>query len=385
MFQSARAIAFYLPQYHPIPENDQWWGKGFTEWTNVSKAQALFKGHHQPNLPGDLGFYDLRVPEARFAQAGLARQHGIEGFCYWHYWFAGKRLLERPFEEVLKSGEPDFPFCLAWANESWTGVWNGEPNRTLIEQTYSGEDDYIRQFHALAGAFCDQRYLTVNGKPLFLVYRPESLPDPQHFTDLWNSLAIKEGLGGIYFVGILDRSWSGVAGFDGYTYHLPGTFLQTLPRRKVQRLTRELNRRSVGRYIPVYSRKPLTVPYAPLMRNALRSIEFGPRHYPSVLPNWDSTPRHGRDGLVLSGSSPQAFREHLREALDIVRDRNPDHRLVFLKSWNEWAEGNYLEPDLRFGAAYLEAIREELSVVGELEKDHAPHLINETVSLNLAV
>lgn len=379
-----RLIAFYLPQFHAIPENDGWWGKGFTEWTNVSKARPLFRGHNQPNVPADLGFYDLRVPEARAAQAEMARQHGIEGFCYWHYWFNGRRLLERPFQEVLESQEPDFPFCLAWANESWTGVWNGEPKKILIEQTYPGEDDYIRHFQALLKAFGDERYITVNGKPLFIVYRPESLPDSHRFTDLWNSLALKAGLRGIYFVGIQDRPWSEVAGFDGYTYHLPGTYLQALPGRIRKQLVRKLEGSWIDRYIPGYSPRPLSVPYELLTRNALSSIRFGPRHFPSVLPNWDSTPRHGKNGLVVSGGSPQAFRRHLREAVDVVHDRDPDHRLVFLKSWNEWAEGNYLEPDLRFGKAYLEVVREEVSRVQEFAPQSLLDRMSETASADCA-
>ena len=169
----ARLIALYLPQFHPIPENDQWWGKGFTEWTNVAKAVPMFSGHYQPRIPADLGFYDLRVPEVRMAQAEMAAEHGVEGFCYWHYWFAGKRLLERPFNEVLKSGEPKFPFCLAWANQTWTGIWHGAPDRILIEQTYPGIKDYESHFYALLDSFIDERYIKIDGKPVFVVYKPE--------------------------------------------------------------------------------------------------------------------------------------------------------------------------------------------------------------------
>ena len=145
----ARVIAFYLPQFHPIPENDEWWGPGFSEWRNVAKARPLFRGHYQPRIPGELGFYDLRVPETRWAQAELARTHGVEGFCYWHYWFAGRRILERPFNEVLRFKEPDFPFCLAWANQTWTGIWHGLRDKILIEQTYPGRQDYLAHFQAL--------------------------------------------------------------------------------------------------------------------------------------------------------------------------------------------------------------------------------------------
>jgi hypothetical protein len=383
--RKVRTIAFYLPQFHPIPENDEWWSRGFTEWTNVARARPLFKGHSQPRVPTDLGFYDLRVPEARAAQADIARQHGVEGFCYWHYWFAGKRLLERPFQEVLESGEPNFPFCLAWANESWTGVWNGQPDKILIKQTYPGQEDYVRHFEALLDAFCDERYIQVDGRPMFVVYMPDSLPEPERFTDLWNELAIKAGLKGMYFVGIVDRPWSQTPGFDGYTYHLPGTFLKMLPKRKRNRLIKNLRGRSIGSYLPGHTGSPALVDYSVLMRNALGSIEFGPEHYPSVLPNWDSTPRHGVKGLVLTESTPESFRAHLRQAIDIVQTREPDHRLIFVKSWNEWAEGNYLEPDSRFGTAYLEVIREELSSVRDPATSMPFDQAGQAVTVDLAV
>ena len=185
MENRTRVLALYLPQFHPIPENDQWWGKGFTEWTNVARAKPLFGRHKQPRVPADLGFYDLRLPEAREAQAALARAYGIEGFCYWHYWFGdGKQLLERPLAEVVASGEPDFPFCLAWANETWTGKWYGAPNRILAEQTYPGEADHIRHFYALLPAFRDPRYVTVDGLRVFLIYKPAAIPDLKRFIEL---------------------------------------------------------------------------------------------------------------------------------------------------------------------------------------------------------
>src|ERR1017187_7945146 len=198
--RNARLIAFYLPQFHPILENDAWWGAGFTEWTNVAKAKPLFPGHYQPHVPADLGFYDLRVPETRTAQAALARNAGIEGFCYYHYWFAEKRLLERPFNEVLKSGEPDFPFCLCWANETWSGVWHGAPNRILIEQTYPGAEDHERHFYDLLPTFQDKRYMRVNNRPLFTLYAPQKLPAAAGFIAQWQNLSQKNGLPGIHFV-----------------------------------------------------------------------------------------------------------------------------------------------------------------------------------------
>ena len=218
-----KPLAFYLPQYHPIPENNEWWGEGFTEWTNVSKATPLFPGHYQPHIPSDLGFYDLRLEEARIAQADLAKQYGIEGFIYWHYWFGnGKTILERPFNEVLESGRPDFPFCLAWANQSWTGIWHGLENQILMEQQYPGKEDYEKHFYHVLPAFQDKRYIRVDGMPVFFVYLPQELPDSNAFIDQWNELAIKNGLDGIYFIGIHYIDWPHKKdGFDNKTIHQP--------------------------------------------------------------------------------------------------------------------------------------------------------------------
>src|SRR5450755_1537677 len=192
-----RAIAFYLPQFHPVPENDEWWGAGFTEWRNVAKALPLFPGHHQPHVPADLGFYDLRVPEVREQQASLARQHGIHGFCYYHYWFNGRRILERPFNEVLASGKPDFPFCLCWANENWTRVWDGGEQNVLLQQHYSAQDD-LAHIQALIPALADPRYIRINGRPLLLVYRTELLPEPARTAEIWRAEALRGGVGDLY-------------------------------------------------------------------------------------------------------------------------------------------------------------------------------------------
>jgi hypothetical protein len=199
--RKARLIAFYLPQFHPIPENDQWWGKGFTEWTNVTKAKPLFSGHYQPQLPADLGFYDLRLLDISQAQASLARNYGIYGFCYWHYWFHGKRLLGQPIDAILASGQPDFPFCLAWANESWSRRWLGEEKEILIEQRYSLEDDR-KQAEWLVQAFADPRYIKVHGRPMFLIYRPTSLPNAGQTTKTIRDVCQASGLPNPYLIGI---------------------------------------------------------------------------------------------------------------------------------------------------------------------------------------
>jgi lipopolysaccharide biosynthesis protein len=354
MTKSCRAIAFYLPQYHPIPENDMWWGKGFTEWTNAAKAKPMFHGHYQPHIPADLGFYDLRVPETRIAQAEMAREHGIEAFCYYHYWFAGKRLLERPFSEVLESGEPDFPFCLCWANQTWTGIWHGAPDRVLIEQTYPGIEDHEEHFYALLKAFMDRRYVTIDGKPLFLIYQPYEIPAVKKVTDFWRDMAEKSGLKGLYLIGYSwDSSWIPQDhGFDASivegqrfkrqwgTWRTPLTWL---------------NARYEAR-----TGKPIIRSYKEILHQLLVDGTSNGRTYPCVLPNWDNTPRCGENGLVLHDSTPELFRVQLKKALDIVKSLPLEHRICFIKSWNEWAEGNHLEPDLRFGKAYLRVIKEEV-------------------------
>jgi hypothetical protein len=340
MQKKARAIAFYLPQFHPIPENDAWWEKGFTEWTNVTKAEPLYEGHLQPKLPSELGFYDLRVPETREQQASLARSHGIEGFCYWHYWFAGKRLLERPFGEVLASGKPDFPFCLAWANATWTGIWHGAPDRVLVRQDYPGISDYTAHFFAVLDAFRDERYITVDGKPVFLVFHPVEFPDPIEFTDLWRELALKSGLKGLHLVGIAHSGWRPEQhGYDACCVDYFST-----ARSKIQ-----AQREDHG------DERPARYSYADVLRHAFDADRYGARQHPCVIPNWDNTPRSGADGVVFEGSTPERFREHLEEAIRLIDDRPFEQRLLFLKSWNEWAEGNYLEPDRQFGRQYLEA------------------------------
>ena len=359
-----RAIAHYLPQYHPIPENDEWWGKGFTEWTHVVRAKPLFRGHVQPHLPADLGFYDLRVPETRQAQADLAREHGVEAFCYWHYWFAGKRLLERPFNEVLESGEPDFPFCLGWANHSWSAAWIGLPERVFLEQTYPGREDYEKHFYALFPAFMDHRYIRVEDKPLFLVFKPHLIPEPKAFTDQWRELAAKSGLKGIFFMGIACSPWNRSPwtaeeyGFDGCLTTAGMSPVKTLDNPELAMA----QRKTISQLIRGIIHRPVIRRYEAFVRNAFDPSPLPPEFYPAALVNWDNTPRHDHSrGVVLQGCNPESFRVHLRDAVSRVVDRDMEHRLVFLKSWNEWAEGNYLEPDQEFGRGFLEVVREEVT------------------------
>jgi lipopolysaccharide biosynthesis protein len=353
---SVRILAFYLPQYHPIPENDVWWGKGFTEWTNVSKANPLFRNHHQPNLPGELGFYDLRIPEVREAQADLAKTYGIDGFCYWHYWFGnGKQLLERPFNEVLRIGKPDFPFCLAWANQSWTGKWHGLQDEILIEQTYPGEHDFIAHFNHLLPAFHDQRYIKINNKPLFIVYIPDQLPNSLLFTSLWNEIAIKNGFGGMYFIGIHQLYWDHKQdGFDEKTIHQPGQIVDVLSAGQSPKQIPFLSRLMKNKGPEVFNFSDIV--------DAYDFIKFADKDFiPTILPNWDNTPRSKNAGWVFQGSTPNLFQRLLENGIDYVHKKQSGEKLIFIKSWNEWAEGNYIEPDARWGRSYLEAVQQAKS------------------------
>lgn len=344
-----RTVAFYLPQYHPIDENNQWWGRGFTEWTNVTKARPLYRGHYQPFLPSDLGFYDLRCAETRYEQSELAKSHGVSAFCYWHYWFGGRRILERPFSEVLSNGEPNFPFCLGWANQTWSGTWHGAPDRILIEQTYLGVNDNIAHFEYLAKAFSDERYLKVDGKPVFYIFRPEDLPEAKQWSDDIRNYMVRLGFPGLYLVGECSdllgmgpkSKKAAYYGFDSMVYmrmpvcmSLNSTFTMRV-------------RRKFFRHPEVYSITK-SLPRLPSYFDVKDFI-------PCVYSNWDNTPRSGRRGLVIEGACPEVFEQQLLQAMDWAREHEPSQQFVFIKSWNEWAEGNVLEPSLRFGNGFLEA------------------------------
>jgi len=350
----ARAIAFYLPQYFPIPENDEWWGPGFTEWTNTARAQRLFPGHLQPTLPADLGFYDLRVPETRQAQSELAQRYGVEAFAYWHYWFgAGDRILDRPFREVVESGQPDMKFCLAWANQTWTGVWHAAPDTVLKQQTYPGPDDDALHFASILSAFRDDRYLRVDGRPVFYVFRPEELPDAAAFVDRWQGMARQAGLAGLYLVAeasdLLGRgSRYGKAEADGFDASV------------YMRLPVEVNRASTLRMR--VARKTLRGPEIwPYSDRIINNYPRDPHVQPCVYPNWDNTPRAGRRGLAVTGATPKRFQRNVEDAVALLADRPSQERLLWVKSWNEWAEGNHLEPDLRDGHGWLKALRAGLT------------------------
>lgn len=357
-----RIIALYLPQYHPTPDNDRWWGKGFTEWTNVGKAKPLFRGHLQPKVPADLGYYDLRLPEAREAQAELAREAGIEAFCYYHYWFGnGKEELELPLTETLRTGRPDFPFCLCWANESWHAkFWDKDGSiqkQLLIEQTYPGDEDIKNHFYSLLPAFKDKRYLKVNGKLFFMVYLPLEYPEVRRFMNIWNQLAKENGINGFYFVGHL------VHGAETNNENVKRLLNLGFEKVNVVGLFRAFakNRTFAKRILHKVLNIPYIFEYKKLLPDMINKDDDQPDVIPTIIPNWDHTPRSGISGNVLLNSSPDLFKKHVRKAMEVVNSRSEEESIIMLKSWNEWGEGNYMEPDIIFGKGYLKALKEALA------------------------
>lgn len=354
---SIRYLAIHLPQYHPIPENNEWWGEGFTEWTNVARAKPLFRGHYQPHVPADLGFYDLRLTEARQAQAELARQFGIDGFCYYHYWFHGRRLLERPVNEILDSEHPDFPFCLFWANETWEGRWHGvtTAKKTLMRQEYSEQDD-LDHIRWLAAAMADPRYIQVEGRPLFIIYRPLDLPDCARTLNAWREEMARMGMPNPFFMASNSHAYTSDLlkyGFDGVLQFLPqlsvlDCFEARNFRHRAKRLVANLARGIIASDLHVYD-------YEDSVRKMLLKTEWPV--FRSLFPAWDNSARSGRRGVVMDNSSPEKFASLLLEISRMTQEQLPPGRqLVFLNAWNEWAEGNHLEPDQKYGRAYLEAV-----------------------------
>lgn len=348
-----RLIAFYLPQFYPTKENDEWWQKGFTEWTNVGNAKPLFRGHYQPRVPADLGYYDLRVPEVREEQAQLAREAGIEGFCYWHYWFAGRRLLDRVFREVVESGKPDFPFCLCWANHSWyQKTWDpSKPDKLLIEQTYPGLQDYIDHFNAMLPAFKDKRYMKVNGKLIFGVFDSLRFKDFCLFKETWNKLAKKNNLSGFYFFGftfqteradkILRMGYDSIVPDEIVNFRNNGMTLLNKIRRKI-------------------FRTPIILHYDDYIEYVVSHFNYAENCHVCINPNFDHSPRSKERGVVICDHSPEKWEKLCSDVFSLCEKHERNCNIVFLKAWNEWGEGNYLEPDLKYGKGFIEATRRAL-------------------------
>lgn len=342
-------LAYYLPQFHSIPENDKWWGKGFTEWTNVRKAVPLYNGHRQPRVPSELGYYNLLDPEVMIRQSNMAQQYGIDGFAYWHYWFGGgKRLLEKPSQLMLDNKEITIPFCFAWANQTWTGIWHGLDNKVLMAQEYPGMQDAIEHFYEVLPFFNDARYIKIDNRPVFIIYKPLEHPFLQSFTDLWQSLALKNGFDGVHFIGV-SYSPEMPAGLQAIALQQK-YFLQ-----KPIRFIDGMFKRIIGTTLSEYLRQTKYGCNRHDFSNVIQRVanEDFPTHcYPTILTGWDNTPRSGRRGVVLENYDPDSFELMCKTVVEKLRVVKAEFCMV--KSWNEWAEGNYLEPDEKYGRKFLE-------------------------------
>ena len=350
MGKNIKLIAYYLPQFHRIKFNDDYWGKGFTEWTNTAKAKPLFRGHYQPHIPADLGFYDLSVPSIRREQAELAQKYGISAFCYWHYWLGkNQEIMDMPFKEVLKDKEITFPFCLAWANHDWHNVKTRE---IIVKQDYGGIDDYKTHYNSLFQAFKDERYYKIDNKPIFVIFNPFEIPDTSEYISLWNKLAVKDGFNGIYFIAIVKRNKdidkAQLLGFNAVNTMKLQEF--EFHRNYLEIIFDKINHS--------FFEKPYVYPFKKVMKYFLSDKEKEENVIPTIISGWDHTPRSGKKALVLDNCKPSIFSRHVSDTIKhIIHKKN---KIAFIRAWNEWAEGNHLEPDLKYGLGYLNAIKENI-------------------------
>ena len=343
MNKNIQLIAFYLPQYYEIEFNNINWGKGHTEWTDAANAKPLFKGHYQPHVPADLGFYNLLMPEAREAQAHLAKEYGVDGFCYWHYWFGnGETIMEKPFQAVLECGKPDFPFCLCWANHTWH---KPKTSKIILEQKYFGEKDHIKHFSYLLPAFKDSRYIKINNKPIFSVFNIASIPNANEYIKLWNELAIKEGFNGIYFIALAQNpnEYKKTSEFNINAINIIrlNDFLQyrTYIQDKIKYIFSDIHKYK----------------YEEASKYFISPEDLKEQNIPTIIPGWDHSPRGGKKSLILTDYTPETFENHLHDAFKLLSKKK--NKLCFIKAWNEWGEGNHLEPDLKYGLAFLETLK----------------------------
>jgi len=360
-----KIVAFYLPQFHSIPENDEWWGLGFTEWVNLKRAEPVFPGHRQPRVPLHGNYYNLLDPAVWKWQEALAREHGIDAFCYYHYWFKGKKLLEKPVEGILADNSLSLPFCLSWANEAWTRAWNGKTGVVLMSQDYGGADDWKRHYKYLRAFFLDQRYLKVDGKPVFLIYRSADIRVFDEMLAIWDRLARDDGFPGLYIVETLngiqmapcsDRSDAVLEFEPMYTMRtqLPPFYRIRLWIAKFLSLVFHGEMKTWTRL--------RQVPYGAIWSRIVRRKRayLGKRRIRGAFVDWDNSPRRGASGTIFSGGSPEVFSCHLSK---LYSQESGKGGFIFINAWNEWAEGAYLEPDSHYGLGYLEAVAKTTQTV----------------------
>lgn len=380
-----KTIAFYLPQFHSIPENDKWWGKGFTEWTNTKKAKPLFEGHYQPKTPLNENFYDLSDVTVMEKQAEMAKEYGLYGFCYYHYWFKdGKKLLEKPIENMLKDKKVDIPFCLCWANENWARNWDGGNKEIIMPQDYGTKKDWESHFQYLIEFFKDERYITVNGKPIMLIYKPEQIYVFDKMVDYWQKRAVEEGLPGLiimsqYPLALHDPAWN--SSRIEYSIKFEPTSASMIQLKAVDYLVETVRKRKfVGKIKKILFHLKLQAVANNLFRLRNKKNEKAPKleildydetwkiilnHeiFDKTIINgafvdWDNTARNVK-GRMYQGATPEKFRKYL---IELSQRENPLN-IIFINAWNEWAEGAYLEPDEKNGFAYLEALKAAMETV----------------------
>ena len=373
-----KIIAFYLPQFHNIPENDEWWGNGFTEWTNVKKAKPLYEGHMQPRVPLGGNYYNLLDDNVKIWQADLAKKYGVYGFCYYHYWFNGKMLLEKPMEQMLANKEVDIPFCICWANEPWTKAWVGDERKLLIAQEYGQEEEWKQHFMYLLPFFKDERYITKDGKPLFVFYRPDIVPCMKEMIETWDKLAKENGLSGITFAFQSgDYDWNNSKGAKLFDYDIEfqppyashwlysndGKIISAL--KKCRRLLAGWAGKKFGidlyRYGTAQYKKmtgQTVANYDSMWQKIIEAKPMRSNSIPGAFVKWDNTPRHGERGQINVGT-PEKFEYYLSKQIKHAREDYHED-MIFMYAWNEWAEGGYLEPDEDDKYGYLEAIKRAL-------------------------
>lgn len=387
MLNKLRPIAIHLPQFHPFPENDEWWGKGFTEWTNVTKAKPLYEGHDQPQLPTDLGFYDLRLAECRLKQEKLAKEYGIYGFCYYHYWFNGKLLMEKPLEEKLKNPKEDFPFMLCWANENWTRVWDGGDQNILMQQDYSDMEDHIAHINYLIPFFKDERYIKIDGKAVFAVYRTSLIPDFDKVAELWRKEVAKHGIE-LYITRFESFGEKGqefiTKNIDASIEFQPHSGIKTLKeikdknnsleKQNFKSLRDEISVSTIKQSFSHWTKKlklKSTESIPQLDGKLVEYIDFvntdieyhkneKPDHkfFRCVCPGFDNSARKAKNYFILKNTSPKIFKYWLEEKVKLFTPFSEEENLFFINAWNEWAEGNYLEPSKTWGREYLDVVKE---------------------------
>lgn len=384
MDRNIKLVAFYLPQYHAIPENDKWWGKGFTEWANVKRAQPLFTGHNQPRVPLHNNYYDLSEIANIEWQVDIARSHGIHGFCHYHYWFDGVQLLEKPTNLFLQSKIRNFSFCLAWANETWSKRWDGLDHHILQLQTHEPcKESWGRHFEYLIKAWTDERAIRIDGKPVFIIYRPYKIKQIDNMFDYWQTRAKEYDLDGIYFIAMKQFEFHNPAClkyFDGIIQFQPFEAMYSMKnRRKIyMKLLRRCVPREVNKIIEEllfhYNKKygsPTFYDYDKVWNKIIINTRNADnRTYPGAFVDWDNTARYGRRATIFKGANPERFEFWMRQLFAATVDNPGRDPVVFINAWNEWAEGTYLEPDERFGYAYLEAIKNSLRHYS-IENGHA--------------